>query len=183
MTNTNPYCAALGIPVPRVETACSSPDANYYGLLLVALLERGAPLTLEEAAARFEAAPERSVDDQRRVSRMQPHRLDFGLDLGRLLLQQLGVRPQFFPTQAICCGARCVEELEALPTVSHLSPRRYDLFEQLRELSALFQRLMQERAAVFQQALPFFLSQPTGENQPADHARERAGCLLVARPF
>ena len=127
--------------------------------------------------------PERSVDDQRRVSRMQPHRLDFGLDLGRLLLQQLGVRPQFFPTQAICCGARCVEELEALPTVSHLSPRRYDLFEQLRELSALFQRLMQERAAVFQQALPFFLSQPTGENQPADHARERAGCLLVARPF
>src|SRR6476660_5504229 len=42
---------------------------------------------------------------------------------------------------------------------------------------------MQERAAVFEQALPFFLSQPTGENQPADHARERAGCLLVARPF
>ena len=56
MTNTNPYCAALGIPVPRVETACSSPDANYYGLLLVALLERGAPLTLEEAAVRFEEA-------------------------------------------------------------------------------------------------------------------------------
>jgi len=56
VTNTNPYCAALGIPVPRVETACSSPDANYYGLLLVALLERGAPLTLEEAAVRFEEA-------------------------------------------------------------------------------------------------------------------------------
>jgi hypothetical protein len=56
VTNTNPYCAALGIPVPRVETACSSPDANYYGLLLVALLERGAPLTLEQAAVRFEEA-------------------------------------------------------------------------------------------------------------------------------
>lgn len=56
MTNTSPYCAALGIPVPRVETACSSPDANYYGLLLVALLERGAPLTLEQAAVRFEEA-------------------------------------------------------------------------------------------------------------------------------
>ena len=56
MTNTNPYCVALGIPVPRVETACSSPDAKYYGLLLVALLERGAPLTLEEAALRFEEA-------------------------------------------------------------------------------------------------------------------------------
>ena len=38
---------------------------------------------------------------------------------------------------------------------------------------------MQERAAVFEQALPFFLSQPTGENQPADHARERAGRLFA----
>jgi hypothetical protein len=56
VTNTNPYCAALGIPVPRVETVCSSPDANYYGLLLVVLLERGAPLTLEEVAVRFEEA-------------------------------------------------------------------------------------------------------------------------------
>ena len=56
MTKSNPYCAALGIPIPRVETACSSPDANYYGLLLVALLERGAPLTLEEVAVRFEEA-------------------------------------------------------------------------------------------------------------------------------
>jgi hypothetical protein len=55
-TSTNPYCAALGIPVPRVETACSSPNANYYGLLLIALLERGAPLTLEQAAVRFEVA-------------------------------------------------------------------------------------------------------------------------------
>ena len=33
-----------------------SPDANYYGLLLVALLERGGPLTLEEGALRFEEA-------------------------------------------------------------------------------------------------------------------------------
>ena len=54
MTNTNPYCAALGIPVPRVETACSSPDANYYGMLLAALLERGAPHTLEQADDRYE---------------------------------------------------------------------------------------------------------------------------------
>lgn len=55
-SSTNPYCAALGIPVPPIEDARSSPDANYYGLLLVALLERGAPLTLEEAAGRFEEA-------------------------------------------------------------------------------------------------------------------------------
>ena len=69
------------------------------------------------------------------------------------------------------------------PWKTFLAAQWNGLFEQLRELSALFQRLMQERAAVFQQALPFFLSQSTGENQPADHARERAGCLLVARPF
>ena len=57
MTNTsNAYCVVLGIPVPRIEDARTSPDANYYGLLLVALLERGGPLTLEEAALRFEAA-------------------------------------------------------------------------------------------------------------------------------
>lgn len=57
MTNTsNAYCAVLGIPVPRIESARTSPDANYYGLLLVALLERGGPLTLDEAAVRFEEA-------------------------------------------------------------------------------------------------------------------------------
>lgn len=55
-STTNAYCAALGIPVPRIEDARSSPDANYYSLLLVALLERGEPLTLEEAACRFEEA-------------------------------------------------------------------------------------------------------------------------------
>jgi hypothetical protein len=55
-SSTNPYCAALGIPVPRIEDTRSSPDANYYGLLLVALLERGGPLTLEEVASRFAEA-------------------------------------------------------------------------------------------------------------------------------
>src|SRR4029453_10153092 len=42
---------------------------------------------------------------------------------------------------------------------------------------------MQERATVFCEAPPFFPSDPPGENQPTDHARKRAGCLLVARPF
>ena len=39
MTSTsNAYCAALGIRVPRLEDASeSSPDANYYSLLVVAL--------------------------------------------------------------------------------------------------------------------------------------------------
>jgi hypothetical protein len=46
----------LGIHPPRIEDARSSADANYYSLLLVALLERGEPMTLEEVAARFAAA-------------------------------------------------------------------------------------------------------------------------------
>ena len=56
MNETNAYCKALGIRVPRLETAMKAPDANYYSLLIVALLERGEPITLEEAATRFEEA-------------------------------------------------------------------------------------------------------------------------------
>lgn len=56
MSTTNAYCKALGIQVPRLEGVRTNPDANYYSLLIVALLERGEPITLEEAAARFEEA-------------------------------------------------------------------------------------------------------------------------------
>ncbi len=56
MSKPNPYCEALGIEVPRLEVAKNRPDANYYSLLIVALLERGEPITLEEAARRFEEA-------------------------------------------------------------------------------------------------------------------------------
>jgi hypothetical protein len=56
VSTTNAYCEALGIRVPRLEQARRSPDANTYSLLLVALLERGEPITLVEAAKRFEQA-------------------------------------------------------------------------------------------------------------------------------
>jgi hypothetical protein len=56
MSTTNPYCEALGIQVPRLEVARNSSAANHYSLLIVALLERGEPITLEEAAKRFEEA-------------------------------------------------------------------------------------------------------------------------------
>jgi len=56
MSTTNPYCEALGIEVPRLEAAKHSSDANYYSLLLVALLERGEPMRLEDAAQRFDEA-------------------------------------------------------------------------------------------------------------------------------
>ena len=62
MTPTNPYCEALGIQVPSLEVAKNSPDANYYSLLIVALLERGEPITLQEAARRFEEAGVTTAD-------------------------------------------------------------------------------------------------------------------------
>ena len=52
----NPYCDALGIGIPRLEAARDHRDANYYSLLVVVLLERGEPVTLREAARRFEEA-------------------------------------------------------------------------------------------------------------------------------
>ncbi len=52
----NPYCEALGIEVPSLEAARQSPDANFYALLIVALLEKGEPITLQQAAERFEEA-------------------------------------------------------------------------------------------------------------------------------
>jgi hypothetical protein len=55
-STTNSYCEALGIQVPDLETAKASRDANYYALLIVVLLERGKPVTLQEAAQRFEEA-------------------------------------------------------------------------------------------------------------------------------
>jgi hypothetical protein len=62
MTTANPYCDALGIQVPSLEVAKNSPDANYYSLLIVALLERGEPITLQEAARRFEEAGVTTAD-------------------------------------------------------------------------------------------------------------------------
>ena len=44
----NPYCEALGVAVPRLEAAKDSPEANCFALLIVALLEHGAPMTLAQ---------------------------------------------------------------------------------------------------------------------------------------
>ena len=53
---SNPYCDALGIEIPKLEVAKDTRDASYYRLLIVVLLERGEPITLQEAAERFEEA-------------------------------------------------------------------------------------------------------------------------------
>lgn len=55
-TAPNPWCLTLGITPPRLEDLTGHPEANTFALLVVALLERGAPMTLPEVAARFEEA-------------------------------------------------------------------------------------------------------------------------------
>jgi hypothetical protein len=53
---TNRYCEQLGIDVPRLEAVKDRADATTFSLLIVALLERGGPMTLAEVAQRFEQA-------------------------------------------------------------------------------------------------------------------------------
>ena len=69
MTSTrNAYCAALGIDPSRIDDARSNPDVNYYTLLLVILLERGEPMTLEEQGNEIpgtEVQPARLLDGHR----------------------------------------------------------------------------------------------------------------------
>jgi len=50
------WCEALGIEVPSLEAVKDHREAKPYTLLIVALLERGEPMTLADVAARFEAA-------------------------------------------------------------------------------------------------------------------------------
>jgi hypothetical protein len=50
------WCRALGITPPTLEAVAEHPEASTFALLLVALLERGEPMTLPDVAARLEAA-------------------------------------------------------------------------------------------------------------------------------
>jgi hypothetical protein len=52
----NRYCERLGIAVPRVEDVVERGTAKLFHLMVVALLERGASMTLDEIAERLEAA-------------------------------------------------------------------------------------------------------------------------------
>jgi len=112
--SSNAYCAALGIRVPRVEDAMTSAGANYYRLLVVALLERGAPMTLDEVAVRFdEAGVASACDALASLKRCKPARapiyrdgdhyaLDPHDDEVSFWLFRLGLRPpRFAPLQAV----------------------------------------------------------------------------------
>jgi hypothetical protein len=52
----NAYCDALGIEVPRLEEVVGHREANFFSLLLVVLLARGAPVSLDEAARQLAEA-------------------------------------------------------------------------------------------------------------------------------
>jgi hypothetical protein len=54
---TNDWCRSAGIEAPPVlEHVAAHREANTFALLLVTLLERGAPMTLADVASRFERA-------------------------------------------------------------------------------------------------------------------------------
>jgi len=55
-TGGNPSCRKLGIATPDLALVKQHREANTYALLIVALLERGVPMTLVEVAERFAEA-------------------------------------------------------------------------------------------------------------------------------
>ena len=52
----NVYCARLDLPVPRVENVVPKTDAKLFHLMVVSLLERGEPLSLDAIAERLRVA-------------------------------------------------------------------------------------------------------------------------------
>ena len=101
----NTWCEVLGIDRPSLAAAAGHSDANSYSLLLVALLERGEPMTLLEVAARFEEAGiaprERALSSLQRCKPARPpayregdhYHLDPHDDELDLWAFRLGLRP------------------------------------------------------------------------------------------
>jgi hypothetical protein len=52
----NTYCQRLGISVPRVEVVAQIPEVRLFHLVVVALIERGGPMTVDEIAERLDRA-------------------------------------------------------------------------------------------------------------------------------
>ena len=66
---------AIGIAVPSLAAIRSHPDANTFAILIVALLQRGRPMTLAEVALDFEAGIVDHADDALfSLSRCRPAR-------------------------------------------------------------------------------------------------------------
>jgi len=79
------------LEVPRLEAVARHREANTYSLLIVALLERGESMTLDEVAERFEAA---GIADRGRallsLQRCEPEATDAELGLVQVGSQQSG---------------------------------------------------------------------------------------------
>ncbi|MBN1608961.1 MAG: hypothetical protein JW940_20205 [Polyangiaceae bacterium] len=72
---TNRWCQTLGIERPQLEAVALHPEANAYSMLIVALLERGEAMTLEQVAHRFaRAGIARASDALASLSRCRPAR-------------------------------------------------------------------------------------------------------------
>ncbi|HEY8516553.1 MAG TPA: hypothetical protein VIS07_13670 [Candidatus Binatia bacterium] len=73
--DVNAWCRKLEIPTPDLARVKHHPQANTYGLLVVALLERGAPMTLAEVAERFAEVGIATRDEAlRSLTRCKPAR-------------------------------------------------------------------------------------------------------------
>ena len=109
----NAYCGALGIKPPVLEAVARHAEANTYSLMIVALLEGGAPMTLAQVAKRFERAGVCSTEDAlRALKRCRPARApvyrdgehyaldphDHDLDLWAF---RLGLRPPKVPRLSV----------------------------------------------------------------------------------
>jgi hypothetical protein len=71
----NSWCETLGIDVPVLDVVLGHPDANTYALLMVALLEQGAPMSLAEVAERLaEAGHAPATQALRSLKRCRPAR-------------------------------------------------------------------------------------------------------------
>ena len=146
----NDWCRTLGIEVPRLEAVRDHSEAIPYSLLLVALLERGEAMTLEEVAKRFEEAGiadqasalfslKRCRPDRAPVYRvgdhyhLDPHNDDLDLWVFRLGLRPARVprlqvvRPPPEPLPSANISLK-IEELGA-PWVHRDEPRLYELMQ------------------------------------------------------
>jgi hypothetical protein len=124
---SNPYCESLGIDVPVLEKAVGLPVANTYALLLVALLERGAPMSLPEVAARFDRAgvapAGRALESLQRCRPARPpvyrdgdlYALDPHDDELDLWAFRLGLRPPRVKAQKAALQPAVPPETRALP--------------------------------------------------------------------
>jgi hypothetical protein len=135
----NAYCERLGISVPSLLDLGKHVEANTYALLIVALLERGGPMSLDEVAARFEdAGIATAADALTSLKRCRPARPPVYRDGDRYALDpyddeldlwafRLGLRPPRLkraPAEALAQAMRDYERRRAAHAAELAALRR-----------------------------------------------------------